>query len=254
MCWSIKLIFPVTLAWTNAFELSSFLLWYKNWNWQQYMYMKNLFYIYHYNGVIKGAIASQITSLAIVYSTVYSGADQRKHQSSASLAFVRIFFSFDDVIMLRYDITITQWANGILLGVYLDIQSIHHVLVYKTHIPHYPGMDQRIWFKQFFLLWCKNLNRQQYMHMKNLFYIYHCNGVIKGAIASQITSLTIVYSSVYSVADKKKNIKFPRHWPLCREFTGDRWIPRINGQLRGKCFHLMTSSWCLNNGVSPHVQ
>ena len=36
-----------------------------------------------------GAIASQITSFRIVYSTVYSGADQRKHQSSASLAFVR---------------------------------------------------------------------------------------------------------------------------------------------------------------------
>ena len=36
-----------------------------------------------------GAMASQITSLTIVYSTVYSGADQRKHQSSTSLAFVR---------------------------------------------------------------------------------------------------------------------------------------------------------------------
>ena len=33
------------------------------------------------------AMASQITSLTIVYWTVYSGADQRKHQSSASLAF-----------------------------------------------------------------------------------------------------------------------------------------------------------------------
>ena len=33
-------------------------------------------------------IASQITSLTIVYSTIYSGADQSKHQSSASLAFV----------------------------------------------------------------------------------------------------------------------------------------------------------------------
>ena len=31
---------------------------------------------------------SQITSLTIVYSTVYSGVDQRKHQNSASLAFV----------------------------------------------------------------------------------------------------------------------------------------------------------------------
>ena len=36
-----------------------------------------------------GSMASQITSLTIVYSTVYSAADQRKHQSSASLAFVR---------------------------------------------------------------------------------------------------------------------------------------------------------------------
>ena len=35
-----------------------------------------------------GTIASQITSLTIVYSTVYSGADQSKQQSSESLAFV----------------------------------------------------------------------------------------------------------------------------------------------------------------------
>ena len=45
-------------------------------------------------------MASQITRLTIVYSTVYSGADQRKHQSSASLAFVREFFPFDNVIMI----------------------------------------------------------------------------------------------------------------------------------------------------------
>ena len=43
---------------------------------------------YHYGVVIMGTIASQITSLTIVYSTVYSDADQRKHQSPASLAFV----------------------------------------------------------------------------------------------------------------------------------------------------------------------
>ena len=63
-----------------------------------------------------GAVASQITSLMVVYSTVDSDADQRKHQSSASLAFVRgihrgpvnfphkwpvtrKMFPFDDVIM-----------------------------------------------------------------------------------------------------------------------------------------------------------
>ena len=43
----------------------------------------------HYCDVIMGAVASKITSLTIAYSTVYSDADQRKHQSSASLAFVR---------------------------------------------------------------------------------------------------------------------------------------------------------------------
>ena len=43
----------------------------------------------HYKDVIMGTIASQITSLASVYSAVSLGADQKKHQSSASLAFVR---------------------------------------------------------------------------------------------------------------------------------------------------------------------
>ena len=70
----------------------------------------------HYGDVIMGALASQITSLTVVYSTVYSDADQRKYQSSVSLAFVRVIqrgpvnsphkwpltrkaFPFDDVIM-----------------------------------------------------------------------------------------------------------------------------------------------------------
>ena len=43
----------------------------------------------HYIDVIITTVASQNTSLTVVYSIVYSGADQRKHQSSASLAFVR---------------------------------------------------------------------------------------------------------------------------------------------------------------------
>ena len=71
---------------------------------------------FHYDDVIMDAMASHIISLTIVYSTVYSSADERKHQSSASLAFVRgihrgpvntphkwpvtrKMFSFDDVIM-----------------------------------------------------------------------------------------------------------------------------------------------------------
>ena len=73
-----------------------------------------------YSSVIIGAMASQITSLAIVYSTVYSATDQRKQQSSASPTFVRAIhrwpvnsphkwpvtrklFPFDDVIMCHLE-------------------------------------------------------------------------------------------------------------------------------------------------------
>ena len=56
------------------------------------------------------------------------------------------------------------------------------------------------------------------------FWVKHYGDVIVGAMASQITSLTIVYSTVYSGTDQR-NIKAPRHWPLCREFTDDWWIP-----------------------------
>ena len=76
----------------------------------------------HYDDVIMTMLASQITSLPVVCSIVYSDVNQRKHQSSASLAFVREIhrgpvnfphkwpvtrkmFPFDDVIM-----TILFWT------------------------------------------------------------------------------------------------------------------------------------------------
>ena len=57
-------------------------------HWRLYALGRLEFYKTHYGDVMMGAIASQITSLMIVYSTVYSDANQRKHQSFASLAFV----------------------------------------------------------------------------------------------------------------------------------------------------------------------
>ena len=97
-----------------------------------------------------GTISSQITSLAIVYSTVYSDADQRKHQSSASLAFVRgihrgpvnsphkwpvtrRMFPFDDVIMLGVASQCygtTSVCNGInLFSLKGGTQSQHHFFI-----------------------------------------------------------------------------------------------------------------------------
>ena len=54
---------------------------------------------------------------------------------------------------------------------------------------------------------------------------FHYNDVMMSEMASQITSLTIVYSTVYLGADQRKH-----HWPLCGQFTGAPWIPRTNGQ------------------------
>ena len=81
--------------------------------------------IFHYNDVIMSAMASQITGVSIVCSIFCSGADQRKHQSSASLAFVRgihhwpvnsphkgpvtrKMFPFDDVTLLFETSTVSQ--------------------------------------------------------------------------------------------------------------------------------------------------
>ena len=67
----------------------------------------------------------------------------------------------------------------------------------------------------------------------------HYDDVTMDAIASQITSLAIVYSAVYSDADQRKHessASLAFVWGIHR----DRWSPRTKGQLRGKCFHLMT--------------
>ena len=65
-----------------------------------------------------GAIASQITSLTIVYSTVYSDADQRKHQSTASLGFVLIMSFF-----------IKKFEHIIFFSV-LWPKKLHHCILY----------------------------------------------------------------------------------------------------------------------------
>ena len=93
-----------------------------------------------------GSIASKISSLAIVYSSVYSGADQRKHQSSASLAFVRgpvnsphigpvtqNMFPFDDVIMniVQQDGPIRLWRfpEAVTWSMFTDA---HHSKLHPT--------------------------------------------------------------------------------------------------------------------------
>ena len=97
---------------------------------------------------------SQITNLTIVYSTVYSGADQRKHQSPASLAFVwgihlwpvnsphtwpvtQKMFPFDDVIMdtfvarshqTKVELTHSGWDNMVAIA---QTTFSNHILEWK---------------------------------------------------------------------------------------------------------------------------
>ena len=88
----------LSIRWTASWKRGFDILW---WN---------------YNDVITGAMASQITSLTIVCPIVYSGWYQRKPQSSASLAFVKMF-PFDDVIMETTQIARFIWSqHGAHLG------------------------------------------------------------------------------------------------------------------------------------------
>ena len=63
-------------------------------------------------------------------------------------------------------------------------------------------------------------------------------------MASQITSLMIVYSIVYSGTDQRKH-KSSASLAFDWELTSDWWIPRAKGQWCGKCFHLIMSLWAL---------
>ena len=84
-------------------------------------------------------MASQITSFTTVYSTLYSGADQRKHQSSASLAFVRRIhrspkkFPFGDVIMSDINI-----SSDVIVNLYMVISWSTFVEHCNYHSPYYP--------------------------------------------------------------------------------------------------------------------
>ena len=97
-------------------------------------------------------LASQITSITVVYSIVYSGVNQRKHQSSASLTFVREspvnfphkwpvtrkMFPFDDVIMIFMGYTIHvlryefRWRLLLHLLLANDYHDLWHIFPEKS--------------------------------------------------------------------------------------------------------------------------
>ena len=99
-----------------------------------------------------GAVASQITSLKMVFSTVYSDADQRKHQIPASLVFVRgihrgpmkwpvtrKMFPFDDVIMscnIWFDKTGSICITTLYIGGLVQWSCYSIALIHKYTVQH----------------------------------------------------------------------------------------------------------------------
>ena len=122
---------------------------------------------FHYSGVIISVMASQITGVSLVYSTVCSGADQSKHQSSASLAFVRgshrwpvnsphigpvtwKMFPFDDVVM-RYECE-TKCALMVVMRVNLwnstkhrNLANVRYISLVISQFSRYQNLKGHLW-------------------------------------------------------------------------------------------------------------
>ena len=136
-----------------------------------------------------GTVAFQITSLTIVYSTIDSDADQRKHQSSASLAFVRgvhrgpvnslhkwpvtqKMFPFGDVIIMHWHSVLICFRLDDTLQASVKYIELYHRIMTKgvNFFKSYEFVEKSIIFwivqEQFIfhvftsshdLLWCLTL-------------------------------------------------------------------------------------------------
>ena len=102
--------------------------------------------VWHDSDVIMSVMASQITGVSVVYSTVCLGTDERKHQSSTSLAFLREIhrwpvnslhkwpvmqkmFPFDDVIMLIY-----LYPTPLILSCYMWYSAVIEIVMIRMFL------------------------------------------------------------------------------------------------------------------------
>ena len=173
-------------------------------------------------------MASQITSLIIVYSTVYSGADHRKHKSSASLAFVRgihrgsvnsphkwpvtrKMFPFDDVIMANTDKERIQWRQLR----HNDLQTFRTsamIRAGRTASCHWPG---RRWQDDCHVMWSVMIKRAFIIERS------HALG----------PSMEIHPLATHDDVIKWKH--FPRYWPFVRGIHRSPVNSPHKGQWRG---------------------
>ena len=90
-----------------------------------------------------GAMASQITSLTIVHLDVYSGAGQRKHQSSASLAFVGVIHRWPVNFSHKWPVTRIWWRHHVS-----RMQDLYHLSPWYGEINYHYLSQQQIHFKR----------------------------------------------------------------------------------------------------------
>ena len=155
----------------------------------------------HYSDVIMGTIASQITSLTIVHSTVYLDSDQRKHQSSASLAFVRWIHRWP--VNSPHKWPVTQKCFHLMTSSwFVNFQCVFTVPKTTCQLKrifrgchHVHPLWCAIWWWPDSSQWPPS----------------HYNDVIMSTMASQITSLAIFFTQPFIQVQIKENIKAPRH-------------------------------------------
>ena len=97
-------------------------------SWQEILTLK------HYCDVRMSPTASQITSLTIIYSTIYSGRDQRKHQSSVSLAFVWGIHCTSVNSLHKWPVTRKMFPFDAAIMIYGWIYFWDSVMIHKTTI------------------------------------------------------------------------------------------------------------------------
>ena len=148
----------------------------------------------HYCDVIMGAITSQITSVTTIYSTVHSDADQRKNQSSASLAFVR--------------------------GIHRrPVNSPHKCPVMRWMIPFDNGIMVTPVVAWLTSHWTPNVEYNELHAWKN------------GPVTREMFPCHDFFMPCdvnYNVQCHDDVIKwkhFPRYWPFVRGIHRSRWIP-----------------------------
>ena len=182
----------------------------------------------HYIDVIMTTMASQVTSLTVVYSTGYSDADQRKHQSSASLGnspgpgnsphkgpATRKMFPFDDVIMNMNTLHCSVLlSDPLFVAGMLDFRYLwYFTWNFSVFTPVSVSVtgEQMVLDIELLCALCVSCHSIVTSRTCALFLAatsiiahgatWHYNDVLMSSMASQITSLAIVYSTVYSGAD-----------------------------------------------------